>query len=420
MDISKHDLEIYVLSKIMANNDIRALTLLITDDFDLPAHKEIYMRLLARSAAGISISFKDVQVDKELGTDASIALATMGGPKVTNQDLDKAVQDITTLSDGVFAVDMLEKIAKYLKKNPMTSADRILSNINSLVTVLSGRHKHDQDIPIGEAVQVALLAALQRQREGNLYFGFSRMDSYMTGVKRGEVVVIGARTNVGKSMLCLHPAYENAKLGKNVLLCLNEMDSENMAIRLLSKMSKTDINAIYGHIPMTSVDEEAIQIAKEEMGGLQLLFKDRVKTVSMIEASLASHQAVGNPVDLVILDHFNRLQTDKKLKQHEGYQEAMHNICDIAKKYNCVFIVMVQVNREGAISAKLSLEHLKGSGAIEEDADKVFLFYGNKDNPSGRIMELAKNRHGKKGALFNLNMKGHIMTFEEESMVEDS
>ena len=98
----------------------------------------------------------------------------------------------------------------------------------------------------------------------------------------------------------------------------------------------------------------------------------------------------------------------------------MHNICDIAKKYNCVFIVMVQVNREGAISAKLSLEHLKGSGAIEEDADKVFLFYGNKDNPSGRIMELAKNRHGKKGALFNLNMKGHIMTFEEESMEEDS
>ncbi len=419
LSMNKKDLEIYVLSKIMANQDSKALTMVITDDFASDEHKEIFIRLLSRTAAGESITFKEVQVDKKLSQDAALALATMGGPKAKKEDLYKAINDITTLSDTQFTYDMLDKISAHLKRNTMTSKDKVLANIASLMNVLAARHKSDQDIPLGDAVQIALAAALERQRAGKMDFGFNHLDNFTNGIKRGEVVVIGARTNVGKSMLCLQPAHVNSKAGHKVLMCLNEMDSENMAIRMLAKMSKTDINAIYGDRPMTSVDIEAVSIARTEMAEYNLMFRDRVNDVAMIEASLAAHQAIGQPVDLVILDHFNRLQVDRNIKQHEGYQEAMHAICDMAKKYNCVFIVMVQVNREGAVSAKLALEHLKGSGAIEEDADKVILFYGDKDDKHKRVLRLAKNRHGKKDADFGLLMKGHIMTFEETGMVEE-
>lgn len=417
--MEKRELEAYVLGSIISNHGKEALSVrLIADDFSIQEHKDIFLIILRRLSEGVTISFDAISVDAELSPSAQTIILTLqygDWSEASMKDAEKAVNDLSTYSDNMFVLEMFKKGIASIEKRQTFPVDKLMSQMTGIVGVLMGRRVYGKDIGLGEAVEIALDKMNHRMSKNKLYFGLRSIDMFTNFLNRGEVVIIGARTNVGKSMLALTPAIASAKKGRKVLICLNEMDSENMSLRMLANISKTDINVITGDYSPTSVDVDAMQVGVEEMQGMNIFFRDKVKYVSMIEEALAAHKALGQPVDMVVLDHFNRLQDDsgKNRKEYEYLKEASNKISELAKTYNCTFIVMAQINRAGALADQVSLEHLKGCGALEEDADKVFLMWGDKDNPDNRILYLAKNRSGKKDEKFTLQMCGSIMTLKE-------
>ena len=417
--MDRRELEAYVLGSLISNNGKEKLAVrLIPDDFTLPEHKAIFQLVLKKISEGAAISFESFSAETELSPVAEGVIMSLqygNWQYASLADAETAVENLATLSDNLFVLSMFEKGVESLKKKQNFPRDKLMSQLSGVITILLGRRVNNKDIPIGEAVIEALNRIAKRASRKKVYFGFKEIDDFTYGIDRGEVVIVGARTNVGKSMLALQPAIANARSGKKVLICLNEMDSENMSIRMLANVSKTDINCITGEHQPTSIDQESLQAGSEEMLKMNVFFRDKVKYVSIIEEALAAHKALGNPVDLVILDHFNRLQDDsgRNRKEYDYLKDASNKISELAKTYNCTFIVMAQINRAGALADQVSLEHLKGCGALEEDADKVFLMWGDKDNPDNRILYLAKNRSGKKDKQFVLQMCGSIMTLKE-------
>ncbi|WP_223248080.1 DnaB-like helicase C-terminal domain-containing protein [Laceyella tengchongensis] len=73
----------------------------------------------------------------------------------------------------------------------------------------------------------------------------------------------------------------------------------------------------------------------------------------------------------------------------------------LAMELDCVFILLAQMNREGKKAIEPSLEHLRESGDIEQDADVVEFLWENPDDtdpgryaPGSKVIQsiIAKGR----------------------------
>ena len=373
---------------------------------------------MLRMADGLVSDFNSLLADSRLSAEAVLKLAELeygSWNTASALEIQKAITDLIEISDTEFAVDMLEKLVTLTKAEQKAQKHQLLANISSVTNLLVARHTDKEEIPIEEATITAFERILQRARSGRLQLGIKSVDRFTNYIMRGEVVVIGARTGVGKSMLAIQPAIENALFGHQVLLCMNEMDNESMSARIVSHLSGINSDTVMDEDSQTSYQKELITSAMEDLCSLPILMKENVTNVEQIEMALSKNKMMGLPVDLVILDHFNRLEDNSpRYRQRVDFlAQQSHLISDLAKKYNCVFIVMAQVNREGAVADRLELIHLKGAGAIEEDASKVYLMYGDKNDQSNRILYLAKNRFGPYDQTFVLKMYGDIMRFQE-------
>ena len=89
----------------------------------------------------------------------------------------------------------------------------------------------------------------------------------------------------------------------------------------------------------------------------------------------------------------------------------------LAKKYNIAVLGLAQINREGVNGKEPTMNDLKGSGGIEEDADCIILLHRPIDDegilsPVGTF-KLVKNRWGDtRNIKFCFN--GEITTFFEK------
>ncbi len=100
----------------------------------------------------------------------------------------------------------------------------------------------------GEAVEGLLVSAVRS--------GFMDLDALLGGFKRGDLVILAARTGVGKSALLLNVA-RNAAIGQQgtVAFFALEMSAEQLAMRLLS--AEADVDATRLRLGMHTEDEEA-------------------------------------------------------------------------------------------------------------------------------------------------------------------
>ena len=73
----------------------------------------------------------------------------------------------------------------------------------------------------------------------------------------------------------------------------------------------------------------------------------------------------------------------------------------LARELETPIIVLSQLNRTGASDERPRLSHLRGSGAIEQDADVVLLMSGKRSDEkkaqSPVLLDIAKNRNGPTG-----------------------
>ena len=115
-------------------------------------------------------------------------------------------------------------------------------------------------------------------------------------------------------------------------------------------------------------------------------------------------------VKCVVIDYLGLMHSGDDKKYINRYEE-MTNISGelkaMAKKLNIPIIVLAQLNRENMNTAdkRPCLQHLRDSGAIEQDADCVILlhrpgYYGEGDSGWDREeieVIVAKNRHAGTG-----------------------
>lgn len=208
--------------------------------------------------------------------------------------------------------------------------------------------------------------------------GFMDLDELLGGFKRGDLVILAARTGVGKSALLLNFA-RNAAAGQHATVALFslEMSGEQLAARLLS--AEADVTSSRLRLGTQTQREEArIMHAIGVLGGTAVYIDDSpMLSVPEIRAKVRRLQAdVG--LDLVVVDYLQLLHGSGRADTRAGeISQISRALKEMARELQVPVIAAAQLSR--AVEQRTPhipmLSDLRESGSIEQDADVVMFIY---------------------------------------------
>tara|TARA_B110000858_G_scaffold198229_1_gene263379 strand:- start:5248 stop:6615 length:1368 start_codon:yes stop_codon:yes gene_type:complete len=238
--------------------------------------------------------------------------------------------------------------------------------------------------------------------------GIKSIDKIAT-VRKGNLVVIGARPSMGKSMFATtiqnNLANQNmAGLFQNLEMTTVEGWKRTAACRYSIEFSKlTDGEIVLGEYNASQFDE-----LFSMMDNL-FFFDDKTGINALSLKSKLMSIMVKTPLQYLIIDH-GKLMKHNMLAGNKRSDEEIGATCnalkEIAKDLNIFVILLWQLKRPtGDVVRIPSLSDLRGSGEIEESADIVMFlhrdeYYGIEGAVNGKTdVVIAKNRNGDTGVV---------------------
>lgn len=220
------------------------------------------------------------------------------------------------------------------------------------------------------------------------------------GMRRGEVVVIGARPSMGKSALMLTVA-RNVSASGPVLACSME-DSEQMLVaRQVAAAGRANLADL--RAPDRAPDALWEQVAEgvERLSALDLHIDDKpALTLHEVRRKAMQVRRRRGDLLLVIVDYLQLMEGEGETRAQELTTVA-RGMKRLAKEMGCVVMLLSQLNREAdKLEGPPRLDHLAESGGIEQAADIIGLLWrearrkpkpGNKHKAQ---IEFAKNKNG--------------------------
>lgn len=237
-----------------------------------------------------------------------------------------------------------------------------------------------------------------RQDTGRItWSGFESLDSITGGFRAGQMIIVAARPGIGKSTLALDFARNVARTDRAALMFSLEMSKQEVTARAISAECSIDLGR-FTH--STLMDDEAQRLADhaDDMSNLHL-WVDDAPGITMAEIrAKARRLARERPLGLMVVDYIGLISAVGKVESRQieiaQYSRALKML---AKELDCPVVVVVQLSRQAEMNGAPRLHHLRESGALEQDADKVLLL--SRSDGGDLTVDLAKNRSGQLGSV---------------------
>ena len=221
--------------------------------------------------------------------------------------------------------------------------------------------------------------------------GFSSLDSAMMGLKRGSVLIVGARPGIGKTSFCVQVVTSLAQTGSSILYFSTEMTPSELSEKQLAQTCPVDAFLL-----------ESKQLPKDTLSMAQIscdtLSQLSFHTVRAFQPSLEMvREGIEqiNP-DVVVFDHIQHISS---AHQYEEIDRFIKGLKALALEKNIAVVVCSQLSRRHEIEGRLpELVDLKECGTLEEEASVVLLMHDSQKKGNRPILfRVAKNRHGRTG-----------------------
>ncbi len=277
------------------------------------------------------------------------------------------------------------------------------------------------------------LAAMDSLFDGGAHFeglptGFKYLDEKLMGLKPGDMIVIAARPSVGKTSFAMNIA-ECVALGQDingmpmpgghdrphgVLMFSLEMSTESLAKRMLAGRAAVNTWRLQRNLLTKEQRIEASDRLMKAAGVLRAapIYIDDTSAidVSDMRARARRMKRIHN-IELIVIDYLQLANCREFAKQGRQLETSRISgqIKAMAKELKVPVIVLSQLSRanekDGDKDEIPKLSHLRDSGAIEQDADMVFLLRRPcrsktaqwHDDELLAIVDVAKNRNGETG-----------------------
>ena len=386
-------------------------------DFESEAHREIYecIKQLADEGKGID----HITVSKQL--DRKNSLQRVGGVDYLKELQTVPVSALAADSYANLVKDQsidrnLKKVLQELIKTSDDpkgkTSDEILNEAEAKIFELSeNRTKNDSLKKIEEYVGPTLdrLEELSK-KQGELIgisSGFKAVDGITQGLQKEDLIVIAGRPSMGKTSLAMNIAENVAKEEDGCVLVFSlEMSSESLTSRMLASMAGISQQSFRSANLTDRQWEKTIEKAKKlESMNIHIDDKPNISPMEIRAKArrLAKKYRKDGGVKLVVVDYIQLMQmpgrTENRVNELSDISRALKYL---AKEVNAPVIVLSQLNRavEQRPNKRPQMADLRDSGAIEQDADLIFMLYRDytysKDEDWKNVVEvkLVKHRNG--------------------------
>lgn len=232
-----------------------------------------------------------------------------------------------------------------------------------------------------EPMKVAMAGAFKQleQRHQNrgqpfgLQWGFPDLDSIVTGMHPGDLVVLAARPSMGKTAMALQLALQGVGAEGVTIVLSAEMSKESLAQRMWAVDARVSMHAIRT-ANLSQTDMRKVTESTERISRANIEITDRMTSMKDIRAALRRYAS--RKVKMVVVDYLQLLCTDGRSREEE-VSKISRELKAIAKDLRCPVIALSQLNRsvESRTDKRPLLSDLRESGAIEQDADTVVMLY---------------------------------------------
>lgn len=249
--------------------------------------------------------------------------------------------------------------------------------------------------------------------------GVRLVDRETSGWQAGDLDVIAARTNVGKSTLALHMARHAALSGHPALFVPLEMTARACALRVIAAHGCLDEKALRtGTATVADYTAAARVIAQLDAVPLRWAEPRRLPLEELRDTIAEQQEAHGCQV--VFVDQLGNLKPPNS-KEGRTWQVAAitGGLKEMARELAVAIVACHQINREAEHNQdkRPQLWQLRDSGAVEQDSDVVLLMHREwvpgQNQQSGPIeLTVAKNRRGRR-VTTSLMYHGNQTRFED-------
>jgi replicative DNA helicase len=221
--------------------------------------------------------------------------------------------------------------------------------------------------------------------------GYEPLDSVLGGgVHTQDLVLVGGRPGVGKTIAMLQWARHLARDGRDVVYVCYEHGEDALLTRLLclelgeqarsddlpelDKLRRLAREVALGARDLRSLLEEsamatdAYEVFRGYADRLHLLRATAAVDLRALEALAREHAGPGGAV---IVDYLQKVPADASCDEPERVTRVAGALKELALEGDVAVVTAVAADREGLIARRLRLHHLRGSTALAHDADVV-------------------------------------------------
>lgn len=234
--------------------------------------------------------------------------------------------------------------------------------------------------------------------------GWNALDRLTLGFQRTNLIIVGARTSIGKSAFANEIELRATNRGFKVASFSLEMSKEQKYNRAISNLSGVTLQAIRAG----QLAESDLESISTHMDLVRKIYIDDARGVTAdYICSEMRRLKRQEGLDLVVVDYLQEVLEEAAANDNSG--SALHRVCQklrkAAKDCDCVLIGLSQVKQDVDTrqNKRPFISDLSGSAALAAVADDIILLYRdeyyNADTPDPGIMEvnLAKQRNGPTG-----------------------
>lgn len=214
-------------------------------------------------------------------------------------------------------------------------------------------------LPIGTTVEEAIKLIPRPGQLMGLSTGYSDIDKMTGGLGKGELSVWFGGTSVGKSQLTQNIALNMAISGVPVMMLPLEMGMYYNTQRLL-QMNGEETAHEFLRLPIYYPDAKRMDI-----GTLANTVRDGVDKLG---------------IRVVVVDQLQQLVPRQGGNLTEAISSTTDELHKIASENGVHIMLISHINRSSDQTGTPTLQDLKGSSSIEQDADMCISLYKNTDD----------------------------------------
>ena len=394
-------LEAGVLGTIMKYNYLLEDVQLQTEYFTTQAHKSLFETFKQLKATNTPIDVATVLISSLNSLDANELMFIAN--QANERNFDKHVQLL------------FEQHQNREKQNILRQSLEDDLEINEIVKALQSieTNKASDYHSMSSLLADALERPFQPQEQVTAHkTGLKMFDAITGGLRNSELIILAARPSVGKTAVALNLMRYLTQMNQNIIPVFFslEMNAASITNRLIASCGRYDSRKLDNPYAKLTDDEKARwNQSLEAVRAINLeTFDSAAQTMSDIRRKTRKMSRIHKDKQLVVvIDYLQIIRAENRnMSEYERITSISKELKELAKEFDVPVVCLAQLNRgnEGRNDKRPMMSDLRGSGAVEQDADIVALLhredYYEQDtaNHNNEIeINVAKNRNSKTG-----------------------